>query len=159
MLFCCYCYCNFFILTASSQHYSIYIKDNRNSTKLNYDYRLTKDSILVQGVSDLGEKRVDFVKRALKKKEKKRLNKFIATYPLDTIREYYFADYVNYENISAENFPRLFETELMINGKEVKTKITNCYVNVYATLFEHINRLIPEPVRITYDKSKFKEFY
>ena len=145
-----------FVHNANSQYFKINIKDNVNSGKNYIEYHISQDSLAVNGVSDIENTDISFLKRVLKKKEKKRLLKFMNAYSLDSLKEYYFTDYVTYQNISVDNFPRQITIDITKNGKFSKSLITNSYAAVYAKLFEYLNRLLPDDRKIIYDKSKFE---
>lgn len=153
-LFCC-----LLSFTASSQYYKININDNRNSAKNYSEYRITQDSLIIQSVSDVDHTNVDLLRRALKKKEKKRMLKFINTFPLDSLKEYYFTDYIDNVNMSADNFVRQITMDIVRDGKVAHSLITNSYVAIYARLFDEVNKMLSAELKIVYDKTKFKGIY
>ena len=146
-------------LTACSQHFSISINDNMGSQYNGASYRITNDSLVINGVSDFGQAHVNYLNRKLNKVEKINLQHFVKSFPADSLKEIYFNDYSNFEYISADNFPRVLEVEIVKGNKKNKSKATNAYVAAYAGLFDELNPLLPAEVQFKYDRKKFNAFY
>ncbi|HKR03379.1 MAG TPA: hypothetical protein VJY62_01985 [Bacteroidia bacterium] len=138
---------------------SLTISDNVNMQFISNDYLVTKDSIIIKGDSDYGRTKVNYMSRALTKTEKKNLEKFMKTFPADSLWETYFSEYNNMEYISPEHFPRVIEIKFEYKEKKYKTKMTNCYVYKAADLFDFLNPLFPPEVRIKFKKEDFNAFY
>ncbi|MEP7171064.1 MAG: hypothetical protein ABI855_16980 [Bacteroidota bacterium] len=135
------------------------IKDNVNMQFISNDYLVTKDSIIIRGDSDYGRTKVNYISRELSKAEKKNLEKFMKSFPVDSLWETYFSEYNNMEYISPEHFPRVIEIKFEYKEKKYKTKLTNCYVYKAAGLFDFLNPLFPPEVRIKFKKEDFNAFY
>ena len=144
---------------ANSQHFSIVINDNLNTQYNSAIYQITNDSLIITGISDFGRAHVNYINRKLNKLEVTTLQQFIKNYPLDSLKEIYFNDYSNFQYISADNFPRVLELELAKGKKKVNSKATNAYVILYDKLFEVINPLLPDEVKVKYERDKFNAFY
>ncbi|MEO5569456.1 MAG: hypothetical protein ABIT08_02375 [Bacteroidia bacterium] len=135
------------------------IKDNVNMQFISNDYLVTMDSVTIKGDSDYGRTKVNYISRSLTKTEKKSLEKFMKTFPADSLMETYFSEYNNMEYISPEHFPRVIEIAVDYSEKTYKTKLTNCYVYKAADLFDFLNPLFPPEVRIKFLKTDFNAFY
>ena len=152
----------FFIISAKAQKKNflqLSIKDNVNMQFISNDYFVTKDSLVIKGDSDYGRNKVNYISRKLTKSEKKSVEQFMKTFPVDSLWETYFSEYNNMEYISPEHFPRVIEITVEYKEKIYKTKITNCYVYKAAALFDAVNPLFPPEVRIKFKKEDFNAFY
>lgn len=159
---------NYFILfcltllisfSTSAQTFTINIIDNAGLQHQTNFYHITQDSLVIKGKSDYGRANVDYLQRKLTASEKKQLEKFISSFPADSLKETYFNEYNNFDYISAEHFPRVIEVRIEKQKKTFHTKATNAYVYLLADLFNGINSLLPQEVKIKYDKSKFNAMY
>lgn len=152
-----------FALSAEAQHskknISIAIKDNVNMQFISNDYYITNDSLIIRGDSDYGRTKVRYIGRALSKKEKKGIKNFLKTFPADSLEDAYFSDYSNMSYISPEHYPRVVTLEMEYNGKEYKSKMTNCYATKIADLCIFLNDLFPPEVRIKLKKEEFNAFF
>jgi hypothetical protein len=135
------------------------IKDNVNMQFISNDYLVTKDSLIIKGVTDYGKSKVNYLSRKLSKDEKKSLEKFMKSFPVDSLWQTYFSEYKNMEYISSEHFPRVIEMSFVYKEKTYNSKITNCYVYKAASLFDFLNPLFPPEVRIKFKKEDFNAFY
>ena len=149
----------FFSWKANSQHFSIYINDNLGTQYNSAIYKFTNDSLIITGVSDFGRARVNYLNRKLNKSEVTALQQFIRSFPIDSLMDVYFNDYSNFQYISADNFPRVLEVEVVKGKKLMKSKATNSFVSLYARLFEAITPLLPEEVKLKYDRAEYNAFY
>jgi hypothetical protein len=155
----------FFILTfsviaqPSKRKLSIVIKDNVNMQFISNDYLITQDSIVIKGDSDYGRSKVNYINKKLSKQERKNLEQFMKTFPLDSLEDAYFNDFKNMDYISPEHFPRVIEVSIEYNKKNYKTKITNCYVYKLGRLFDFLNSFFPPEVRIKFSQDDFKASY
>ena len=153
----------FFLMLISfsshAQNFTINIDDNAGLQYQNNIYHITQDSLTIKGKSDYGRSNVEYLKRKLTSSEKKQLEKFLANYPADSLKESYFNEYSNFDYISAEHFPRVIEVTIEKQKKKFHTKATNAYVYLIADLFNQVNSILPMEVRIKYDKSKFNAIY
>jgi len=150
----------FFSANAQTKKFlSVTINDNVNMQFISNDYVVTKDSVMIKGDSDYGRTKVNYISRKLSKTEKKNLEKFMKTFPVDSLSESYFSDYNNMQYISPEHFPRVIEIKFDYKEKKYKTKLTNCYVYKAADLFDFLNQLFPPEVKIKFKKEDFNAFY
>jgi hypothetical protein len=122
-------------------------------------YRFTYDSLIVSATSDYGRSHVDYLQRKLTIAEAKSLQKFIASFPADSLHETYFNEYNNFGYIDAENFPRVIEMTITSGGKTVHSKATNTYVRLFARMIDKVNTYLTPEIKIVVDKTKFNAFY
>ncbi len=148
-----------FSISANAQTFTIDISDNAGLQHQTNLYHITQDSLIIKAKSDYGRSNVDYLQRKLTTSEKNQLEKFIANYSADSLKETYFNEYSNFDYISAEHFPRVIEVTIEKQKKNFSTKATNAYVYLLADLFNQINSILPAEVRIKYDKSKFNAMY
>ena len=146
-------------ISTHAQNFSIDIDDNAGLQYQNNIYHVTQDSVTIKGKSDYGRSNVDYIQRKLSASEKKQIQKFIATFAADSLKETYFNEYSNFDYISADHFPRVIEVNIEKQKKNIHTKATNAYVYLLADLFNQLNFLFPPEVNIKYDKSKFNAMY
>jgi hypothetical protein len=140
--------------------YRIKITDNRNHQHTSYDYLFKNDSLKISGLSDYGDTKVDYFSKKLSKKEKKKIAKFIQTFPADSLQETYFDDFFSFGAITADHFPRVIELEYRKGLKQYKSKATNCYVDRFNKLFLFLNQFIPlGEVKINFVKTEFKKHF
>ena len=142
-----------------AQSFTININDNAGLQYQNNLYQVTQDSLSIKGMSDYGRSYVNYLQRKLTSSEKKQLEKFIATFPADSLKETYFNEYSNFDYITADHFPRVIEVTIVKQKKTFHTKATNAYVYLFADLFNQINPILPPEVNIKYEKSKFNAMY
>ena len=131
--------------------FRIFISDNHNIQNEAYYYTITNDSLVITGLSDYGKSNIDYLKRVLTESESISMADFMMKFPVDKFYPLYFKDYANLGYISPEHFPRVIELELMNLGKSKKIKVNNSYVTQFAKLFEAINSLLPDEVKIKYE--------
>lgn len=131
--------------------FSIYITDNKNVQYQAFEYSVTQDSLVISGLSDYGKSKIDYSRRAFTAEEKTRLSKFMLQFPLAKFSELYFKDYANLGYISPEHFPRVIDITISNLGKSKKIRINNCYVVEFAGLFDLLNTMLGDEVKIVYD--------
>ncbi len=148
-----------FVFHSNAQNFTIDINDNVGLQYQNNIYHITQDSLTINGKSDYGRTNVNYLQRRITASEEKHLQRFLKSFPADSLQETYFSDYNNFSYISAENFPRVIEVKIESQNKIYVTKATNAYVRLLAELFSQINFLFPPEVNIKYDKSKFNAMY
>lgn len=141
----------------NGQNPGIEIIDNVAQMNMEQRYIFSNDSLIITGVSDYGRTRIVYLQRKLENKELRYLKKFIRTFPAEKLKDEYFDDYSNFKVISDENYPRSITLKIHKNGKEYVSKSTNVYVVDYQKLFRSLNPMIPDEVRIRYEKSNLKE--
>lgn len=135
--------------------FRIFLSDNHNlQYEANY-YTVTNDSLVISGLADYGKSRVDYLKRKLNPEEHESLAEFMHTFVPDTLNSLYFKDYSNLEYISPDHFPRVIDLELMNKGKSKIIRINNCFVPQLTGLFEMVNTLVPDEVKIKFSEVDF----
>lgn len=140
--------------------YRIKISDNRNQQYLSYDYLFKNDSLKISGLSDNGRTNVNYFSKKLKKKDQKKIIKYLSTFVNDTLQKEYFDDFFSFGAITADHFPRVIDLEYRLGLSQFKTKATNCHVTKMEELFTFLNNFIPkEEVRIKFNKNDFKKSY
>ncbi len=145
---------------AVKNSFRIKITDNRNIQHNTIEYLFKNDSLKIFGISDYGKSEVNFLAVKLKKQQAKAIKKFIFSFPVDSLQQEYFDDFVNFGYITADHFPRVIEVEIRLGLKQYKSKATNAYVKIYATLFDFLNAYIPrEAVRLQFIETDFKKTF
>ncbi len=137
--------------------FEVRISDNQCLQYQSVQYRVTSDSLIINGLSDYGRSRVDYLQRTLTADEKQKLAGYFKKFNTDDLQELYFSDYSNLAYISADHAPRVIDVELEINGKQRKIRINNSYVPRFAGLFQTLNPLFPEEVKIRYEAKDFEK--
>lgn len=158
---CFFLYILFFLIIPKSycQSWEITIKDNLARMNMEQRFRITPDSLIISGKSDYGRSNVDYLRRLITSVERKQMEQWISTFPIDSLRPVYFNDYSNFSQIDEENYPRSIDIELIYGEKKVFSKATNAWVGLYNRLFDSINPMLPAEVKINYDRSWFNVFY
>jgi len=136
--------------------FSIYISDNHNIQNEAYIYSITKDSLVITGIADYGKSNIDYLRRKLNTEEKKNLQEFMLTFPVNKFNELYFKDYANLGYITNEHFPRVIDMDLTNLGSSKKVRINNIYIAEFARLFNMINPMLPDEVKIRYEEKDFQ---
>lgn len=144
---------------SKAQSDTLRIEDNTATIEQLTTYILTRDSLVILARSDYGRARYDYLHRALTKKEQKRFDQFIHSFPFDSLKEVYFTDYSNFPVIDADHFPRVIDVHLYRSGKTLHSKATNAWVQAFAAIIDWINPILPAETRIQYNKSTFNAFY
>lgn len=140
--------------------YRIKISDNRNQQYLSYDYLFKNDSLKISGLSDNGRTNVNYFSKRLKKKEQKKIVKYLSTFVKDTLNKEYFDDFFSFGAITADHFPRVIELEYRLGLSQLQTKATNCHVIRIEELFLFLNQFIPkEEVKLKFNKVDFKKSF
>jgi hypothetical protein len=146
-------------INMQAQLFNIEIQDNQGQMQGMVIYTITNDSLLIKSKSDYGRSNVDYLSRTLTAKEKKAFTKFIKSFPVDSLLPEYFNEYNNFDYIDAEHYPRVIALNINYAEKFYGSKLTNAYVRFYAHLFDHVNPMLPNEVKINFDKNKFNAFY
>lgn len=140
--------------------YRIKISDNRNQQYLSYDYLFKNDSLKISGLSDNGRTNVNYFSKKLKKKEQKKIAKYLSTFVNDTLQKEYFDDFFSFGAITADHFPRVIELEYRLGLNQFKSKATNCHVIKMEEFFTFLNQFIPKSeVKIKFVKTDFKKSF
>ena len=134
---------------------TISIKDNTGLQYVLNEYYFNNDSLRIRGDSDYGRSKIEYLKRKLNKAEIKKLKSFMKTFPADSLEDSYFNEFNTMKYISADHFPRVVDVEIDYNGKNYKSKMTNCYAVKIANLCNFLNEFIPPEVRIKLRKEEF----
>jgi hypothetical protein len=142
-----------------SQSWEITITDNLAKMNMEQRCRITPDSLIITGKSDYGRSNVDYLRRLLTQSERKLMQQWLRTFPIDSLRPVYFNDYSNFSQIDEENYPRSIDIELIFGEKKVSSKATNAWVALYNRLFETVNPMLPAEVKVNFDRSQFNVFY
>ncbi|MBP7168474.1 MAG: hypothetical protein KBB64_12510 [Bacteroidia bacterium] len=146
-------------MIAPAQKMEILINDNLAKMNMGQTYRITNDSLVVTGKADYGRSNVDYLRRTLTSKEKKKIQKLLSTFPVDSLRPEYFDDYSNFKIIDEEHYPRSIDISITWKEKTTVSRATNAWVSLYMQLIDAVNPFFPEEVRVVVDKSKFNVFY
>jgi hypothetical protein len=149
----------FACLQLSAQQFSIFISDNRGSQKLEYNYNITNDSLIITGISDYGKTEVNYLSRKHSKEQVQSLNNFFKTFLIDNIQESYAGEFTNFKYITADHCPRVIELKIYLGEKKVFTKITNAYVKYLSPFFDEINSILPDEVRFKLQPDDFGATY
>ena len=81
------------------------------------------------------------------------------SFPADSLEDAYFNEFNSMHYISSDHFPRVVDLEINYNGKNYKSKMTNCYANKIAFLCDFLNEFIPSEVRIKLRKEDFDGYF
>jgi hypothetical protein len=155
LITCCLLWC----LTSSAQQFEIIVRDNLAKMNMEQISKITSDSVVITAVSDQGRSRVNYLNRRLTEKERRVVNDFLKSYPVDSLVQEYFKDYSNFTIIDEEHYPRALELTVSIGDKRTTSKATNAWVGLYDRLFRMMNTILPSEAAILLDKSKFNVFY
>lgn len=145
----------FFVAHGQQKAINISIKDNTGLQYILNEYYFKNDSLYIRGDSDYGRSKIDYLQRKLERSEIKKIKSFLKTFPLDSLEDTYFNEFNTMQYISPDHFPRVIEVEISYNGKNYKSKMTNCYVHKIANLCNFLNEFIPPEVRIKLRKEDF----
>jgi hypothetical protein len=151
-----------FVLLAQmgvSQSSQIIIKDNMAQMNMEQAYRITMDSLIINGKADYGRSNVNYLQRALTEKERKQFTQILKSFPADSLLPDYFDGYADFKTIDSENYPRSIEITIEKNGKSISSRATNAWVRLHVQLFDKLNAFFPAEVQILLDKNKFNVFY
>ena len=146
-------------LLSAQSAWQVEIKDNTARMNMDQVYKITGDSLVITGQGDYGRSNVNYLRRPITSEERKRVEDFMKSFPLDSIRPEYFNDYSNFKIIDADNYPRSIELNISWADKTIQSRATNVWVGLFDRIFEGLNPLFPPEVRIKWDKSKFNVFY
>lgn len=142
-----------------AQQWELQITDNLARMNMEQRYRITPDSLFVTGKSDYGRTEVDYLRRALSMAEKKALGAFVKAFPEDSLSPVYFNDYSNFTQIDENNFPRSITLNMRKGDAVIQSKATNAWVGLYDRIFNAVNPILPEEVKIRFDRARFNVFY
>lgn len=153
------------ILTSNSltaqlhKPFLIQVVDNASILNNKVVYLISPDSVVINAIGDYGRSPVRYHQRKLTNSESKSLSKFVKSFPLDSLDDLYKSDFnpVDYEE--NELYPRIMEISVSTGYRSHYYKTINCWVRYSEMLIKAINPLIPEEVRIKYDKANFNAFY
>ncbi len=134
---------------------SIEIKDNRGSNLVEYRFLLTPDSLTITGKTER-EHPVNYTARTWAKAERKQVRTLFRTLELNDFETVYAGSFGNLKYISSENYPRIIQLELKMNGVVKQVKVTNVYALPVADLIHKVNGLLPAETRISYREEDFK---
>jgi hypothetical protein len=151
--------CLLWSLSSSAQQFEIIVRDNLAKMNMEQVSKITSDSVVITAVSDQGRSRVNYLNRRLTEKERRIVNDFLKSYPVDSLVQEYFKDYSNFTIIDEEHYPRALEVTVSIGDKRTTSKATNAWVGLYDRLFRMMNTILPSEAAILLDKSKFNVFY
>jgi hypothetical protein len=141
-----------------AQSWEIRIVDNVGRMNMDQRYRITPDSLIVNGLSDYGRTQVSYIQRALNPREKRRMAHFMKSFRADRLRDEYFDGYGNFQVIHEGNYPRSILLEVTVNGKPYASRGTNAWVEAYSRIFNVMNPMLPDEVRIVYSKEGLTQF-
>ncbi|MFM9007509.1 MAG: hypothetical protein ACKOQY_00460 [Bacteroidota bacterium] len=141
-----------------AQPWEIRIVDNVGRMNMDQRYRITPDSLIVTGLSDYGRTQVSYIQRALNPREKRRMAHFMKSFHADRLRDEYFDGYGNFQVIHEGNYPRSIVLEVTVNGKPYTSRGTNAWVEAYSRIFNVMNPMLPDEVRIVYSKEGLTQF-
>lgn len=146
-------------VNAQNKGFTITITDNAAIYNNRIDYVFTQDSLSVSGVGDFGRTPVNFLRRKLTKSESKVINKFLKSFPIDSLDDLYNNPFnpIDFENKGF--YPRIMEVEIKYKSKSHLYKSINCWVRHSANLVQTLNPMLPTEVKIKYDKSAFNTIY
>ena len=145
-------------VTGLAQPWGIRIVDNVGRMNMDQRYRITPDSLIVTGVSDYGRTQVSYIQRQLKPVEKRRMTRFMKSFHADRLRDEYFDGYGNFQVIHEGNYPRSIAIEVTVEGKPYASRGTNAWVEAYSRIFNVVNPMLPDEVRIVYRKEGLTQF-
>lgn len=151
--------CLLWSLSSSAQQFEIIVRDNLAKMNMEQVSKITSDSVVITAVSDQGRSRVNYLNRRLTEKERRVVNDFLKSYPVDSLVQEYFKDYSNFTIIDEEHYPRALEVTVSIGDNRITSKATNAWVGLYDRLFQMMNTILPSEAAILLDKSKFNVFY
>ncbi|MFI5219210.1 MAG: hypothetical protein ACHQNT_06945 [Bacteroidia bacterium] len=143
---------------AQNKKLYVHFNDNTGLQFTSNDFIFTTDSLFIRGDSDFGRQKTEYLRRKLLNQEIKKIKSFLKSFPLDSLEDAYFNDYKSMGYISPEHYPRVVIAEINFNGKEYKTKMTNCYAYKIADLISFFNTFIPDEVEIKLKKEDFDAF-
>lgn len=125
--------------------FSIDIWDYNYSMAGTIHYKLNSDSLIVTTISGLdGENNKVLIKRKMNRSEKKLIQEFLSTFPLESLS----SEYKN-ELIQDGDQKRV---EIFFNDKRKIIDIENYYHNDMANLFRTINNIVGSNFSIKYSK-------
>ena len=145
--------------SAQSKQFLVHIVDNASIYNNRLEYRITDDSLVITGLGDYGRSPVKYHQRKLTKKESKSLSGFLKSFPLDSLDDLYNNNFNPVDYDEKNYYPRIMELTISYGNRSHYYKTVNCWVRYSEQLFKAINPLIPQEVRIKYDKAQFNAFY
>lgn len=137
----------------------IHITDNAGQYNNKIEYHLTADSLVITGVADFGRTPVKYISRKLMKSEKRRLKKFLHTFPVDSLDDLYRNEFNPVVYDGKNYYARIMEIKIHTGKQERVYRTENCWVRYSDMIIKTINPMLPAEVKIDYDKAAFNAFY
>jgi hypothetical protein len=139
--------------------FMISIQDNAGQLNNKVEYMFTNDSLIVNGVGDYGRSPVSYIHRQLSKKECRKLRTFLNSFPIDSLDDVYNFDFTPASYEGKGYYARIMKVEISNAGNSRSYEAYNCWVRFTSMIIQAVNPLLPQEVRIKYDKNNFEKFY
>jgi hypothetical protein len=129
--------------------------DHTNIRSAGNTYIVTPDSVVIWGLADYGRLRIDYLRRALDEKERRKIVKFLAGFPFGELEDAYTGD-TSVAYADEHYVPRMIELSGRAGNRSFYSKATACYAANVARFCQFMNGFFPPEVAVRLDKRDFE---
>ena len=146
------------IESAGPDDFEVNINDNTWVLGAGNRYAITPDSVSITGQNDYGRTLINYLKRGLTPKERKKALAFLQNFSFDTLEDAYIGD--TSVVLQGEHYaPRTIEISGRVGHRAFYSVMKGCYATRVVRFCEFMNTFLPTEVAIRVNKENFRVVY